>query len=338
MIGYLVGQSRQNGLPDRQVATRVGTCGDRRRAVRPAYRGRPALPLPTDTAEAARSRGKGQAMRTPPGAVVVGVEEGADASRAVRWAAAEAESLPAPLHLVHALQIGYREFPATPGEYRWFRRRADRVISAAREAVGGSFSGSLSSEIIDQDAAPALVAASAEARLTVVGSHGHSIGFELLVGSVSLHLAHHASSPVVVVREQADPAARRIVVGVDGSADSEAAIGFAFDVASRHALPLTALHGWAERFQEVGDLGGRINAHDGLLRAALVPWTAKYPEVALTAEAAAVHPSRLLVDASAHAGLLVVGARGRTAFAGMRLGSVGQAALHHAHCPVVIAR
>jgi nucleotide-binding universal stress UspA family protein len=46
---------------------------------------------------------------------------------------------------------------------------------------------------------------------------------------------------------------------------------------------------------------------------ALAPWRTKYPDVAVTAQAAAVHPAR-------------------------RLGSIGQAALHHAHCPVAVAR
>jgi nucleotide-binding universal stress UspA family protein len=50
------------------------------------------------------------------------------------------------------------------------------------------------------------------------------------------------------------------------------------------------------------------------------------------------HPAPVLVDASAHAQLLVVGSRGHGAFAGMLLGSVSQHCVHQARCPVVVIR
>jgi len=51
-----------------------------------------------------------------------------------------------------------------------------------------------------------------------------------------------------------------------------------------------------------------------------------------------LRPVVLLVAASEHAQLLVVGSRGRGAFTGMLLGSVSYHCLQNAHCPVVVFR
>jgi nucleotide-binding universal stress UspA family protein len=50
------------------------------------------------------------------------------------------------------------------------------------------------------------------------------------------------------------------------------------------------------------------------------------------------HPAEVLVNASAHADLLVVGHRGHSAFTGMLIGSVSIHCVTHAHCPVVVVR
>lgn len=74
-----------------------------------------------------------------------------------------------------------------------------------------------------------------------------------------------------------------------------------------------------------------------MLDRAVERWAAKYPDVQVTTTAAQGTLTHQVIDASKGANLLVVGSRGHGAFAGMLLGSVSQAAVRHAHCPVAIA-
>ena len=64
-----------------------------------------------------------------------------------------------------------------------------------------------------------------EAEMLIVGSRGH--GWTAQTFSVSQHLVRHAPCPVVVVRPPASPDADRIIVGLDGSEESIAALRFA---------------------------------------------------------------------------------------------------------------
>lgn len=65
-------------------------------------------------------------------------------------------------------------------------------------------------------------------------------------------------------------------------------------------------------------------------------WLDKHPDLDLRRTVVRGHAGKILVDESRGAQLLVVGARGRGGFRGLRIGSVGQAAIHHAHCPVAV--
>ncbi|MGW7607396.1 universal stress protein [Streptomyces sp. NPDC054766] len=63
----------------------------------------------------------------------------------------------------------------------------------------------------------------------------------------------------------------------------------------------------------------------------------EFPDLTVTSELVRTHsPAGALVDASAHADLVVVGARRPVHRLGTPLGRVVHAVLHHAHCPVVV--
>ena len=79
-------------------------------------------------------------------------------------------------------------------------------------------------------------------------------------------------------------------------------------------------------------------AAERLLAAATAGVRAEMPDLELTELAVPAPADRLLVDLSAASSLVVVGSRGRDAFADLLLGSVAQRVLQAAHCPVAVVR
>jgi nucleotide-binding universal stress UspA family protein len=109
---------------------------------------------------------------------------------------------------------------------------------------------------------------------------------------------------------------------------------------------VTALHTYA--FPTTGEAGDMLplvydetqlrEEETAVLGEALAGWREKYPDVTVTPVVARDRAARALVGASHQASLVVVGSRGRGGFTGLLLGSVSQALLHHAGCPVAVVR
>ena len=89
----------------------------------------------------------------------------------------------------------------------------------------------------------------------------------------------------------------------------------------------------------VKELGATADAAAELLAERLAGWSEKYPDVTVE-RAICRRPSaaEVLLAQAAHAQLVVVGTGGRGALTGLVLGSVSQALLHHAPCPVAVIR
>jgi nucleotide-binding universal stress UspA family protein len=152
---------------------------------------------------------------------------------------------------------------------------------------------------------------------------------------------------VVTVRRAQDPEARRVVVGIDRTPEASEAIAFAFQLASDLRVDLTAIHTWnapslygagAELLPMPTDVGTDVHEQHQALADDLATWQQKFPAVPLTIEAIPGRAAAVLVDASEHAEIVVVGSRQRQSVSGLILGSVSEKVLHHARCPVVIAR
>ncbi len=189
-----------------------------------------------------------------------------------------------------------------------------------------------------------LLTATDGARLCAVGSRGHGRVEGVWLGSVSQHLARHATCPVAVVRPPHDPDARQILVGVDGSGHSDTALRFACERASLSGESVLAVYGYQHRSRQDGGLGGSptdrdaaaVEDADRMLAESVSEVKGDYPDLALRTVARVGGAGKALAELSTEASLVVVGSRGRGAFEGMLLGSVSQEALHRAACPVVV--
>jgi nucleotide-binding universal stress UspA family protein len=167
------------------------------------------------------------------------------------------------------------------------------------------------------------------------------------LGSVTVAMAAYASCPVVVVRgaesESSERSGLPVLVGVYGAPTSEAAVAFAFEAASLRGVPLLAVHTWGDL---VVDLGlapmpewEAFEAEEQLLMTErLAGWMEKYPDVPVEVLITRDRPAHGLLPQAARAQLVVIGARRRGEFSGSVLGSVGNAMLQRAPCPVAVVR
>ena len=144
---------------------------------------------------------------------------------------------------------------------------------------------------------------------------------------------------------------QRIVVGVDASPPSVDALRRAAEEARWREAPLEVVYvfsppepvaAWPvlpEHGSDQADIEGeRRKAHERL-EAWLKEVDADLSGVEVTSAVVAdKKPSRVLVERSGDAELIVVGSRGRGGFAGLRLGSVSEQVTRHALCPVLVVR
>ncbi|MET9258592.1 universal stress protein [Amycolatopsis sp. NPDC004079] len=283
-------------------------------------------------------------MNTNP--VLVGVDGSESAAAAARWAAREAVLRHVPLTVLAAFGFTDGSFAGErypPAE--WLEAKeaaAEELLRTVREDLAEA-EPRVRIAVETSPAGPevALREASAKARLLVLGEPTGTLS-GLLAGSPDIDLAAHAHCPVVVVRGTVR-ADGPVVVGVDGSPLSDAAIACAFEEAAVHGVPLAALHVWldADRARLFGDRDFPFEAREAehrMLAQRLAGHGALYPDVRVEQIVEQDRPRDRLIEWSARASLVVLGCRGRGGFTGMVLGSTSHALLHHAECPVLVVR
>jgi nucleotide-binding universal stress UspA family protein len=273
--------------------------------------------------------------------IVVAYDGSPDAQTGLTWAVRTALLTEQPVVAVVATATD----DLTPERSLLWGDHLDEVRESAEKILGEALVADSAVELRAGPVVPVVLEAAQDASLLVVGSRGHGQVAGTVAGSVSQHVARHAACPVVVARPVAHPSARRIVVGVDGSGGSDAAVEFACRRAELTGEDVVVIHGWRDgratgttRREVPAEFMDRIAEEERLLAESVAGVRSAHPDVHIESEAIPVVAWRALADASAAATLVVVGSRGRGAFAGMLLGSVSQQVMHHADCPVAVVR
>ena len=287
----------------------------------------------------------GQAHRP----VVVGVDGSGSGYRAVEWAAAEAVRRGVALRLVSAFSWTTSDHPVWhDGRVAQYR---DQLLEAARHRLSRAARiaedtglGVETTQQVEIGAPIEVLGSEARrARLLVLGDRGLGGVAGLVLGSVAVALAARGACPVVIVRGETGNTDGPVVVGIDGSPVSEAALAFAFDAAAVRGVALVAVHAWSptavdKALEPMMDWDAVADEEDAVLAERLSGWGQKYPQITVRRSVVRDGAARALVDASRGAQLVVVGSRGRGNAAGLLLGSVSHGVLHAAQSPVAIVR
>jgi nucleotide-binding universal stress UspA family protein len=293
--------------------------------------------------------------------VAVGYDGSEAAQQAVRWAAEYAATLQSPLRVVHAWvwplftkNLG----PVKGVEGSGLRHSAESIVAEGIElarqayrplsgvvpgtAAGGAAAGpaEANGDAIDgvmEAGLPAQVLRSAarDARLLVIASRGVGGLLGQLAGSVCLELAGSSPCPLTVIRRPRSPGSP-VLVGIDGTSRSSAALAGAIHLATTLGASLQVIHIDQSRGGDHDEHGRHTPVHgQEVLDHALAEARKLAPELAVSGTL--VHgraASKELLAAAGDADFLVIGTHNREGGPGNTVSAV----LHKARCNVLITR
>ncbi|MFJ5708265.1 MULTISPECIES: universal stress protein [unclassified Streptomyces] len=272
--------------------------------------------------------------------IVAGIDPARNWRLALAWAADEADRRGLALHLVVAVPSSHdtQHVDDTPRRRAQTAAGEDALRTASAWAHGRQPGVRVTTALLDGAPVKVLAGLSRQAAMVVLGSRHLSRTEEFLsAGSLVVPVSAQARCPVVVVGDAEhgtqDPA--YLVVGVDGSESSRAALALAFEEADLRRCALRAVAVWQPPVFTLHTGDTLFHAERRLLSETTAGWAEKYPDVRLTHEVLIGSPVEMLAEAGEHALAVVVGRRGRGGYSGMRVGSVVHGLLHRAHCPVI---
>jgi nucleotide-binding universal stress UspA family protein len=282
----------------------------------------------------------------PRDVVVVGVDGSTANDAAIRWAADEATKQGCPLEILTIVDENYSTSPyVTITEVN---KVADSILAGAAALARQRQPGiEVMTEKRFGHASRALRSAGRGARMLVLGRRGRGRFARMLLGSVSSSVGTHAETPTAVIPAQwtASEAADAVVVGIDGSPSSTAALMYAAGLAVRDMSELRVTHVWgpeslftAESVMAYGGLAAWRKEADEFLTMSIAPVRAQFPELKVVEVLHQGQPVHSLTDQATadRARALVVGAHPAPRVAAQLVGSTTHGVLYYADCPVIV--
>lgn len=278
-------------------------------------------------------------MPTP--LIVAGADGSTGGEHALRWAVRRAEASGGSVRAVRAWEYpALTVFPSPlgitlPPAHQMDETTAESLAADVAPVRAGA-EVPIEEVVRRGEAAPVLLQAGADADLLVVGTRGRGRVASVVLGSVSRKVAGSAPCPVAVVPATASlDLDGPVVVGVDGSAGSLAALRWAGRATDG---PIRAVHVFEYPFgpeYAVGDFewSDPIELGHRLVEQAVAETLGDRPDVTLTARRGDAR--EVLAEAGRDAAMVVVGARGATGLEGF-LGSVTTGVASSAPVPVVV--
>jgi nucleotide-binding universal stress UspA family protein len=272
--------------------------------------------------------------------IIVGLTDAAASRRAVDWAARRARDLGQGLLLFSVVGGAVGAVGEDDVVARVIAAATARLETAAAELTASGLDVEI--RVTHGDPVALLVDASKDAALLVIGGEPRGRGRR---GQHGGRLAAGAHCPVVVVPEADGGERRGVVVGVDGSETSNAAIAFAAAEAERVGEPLRVVAAWMP-VAVPGDFGVYPDVYlsdlqgitQGNVDRVVESVTAEHPSLEVTAHVGEGDPAAVIGDHAATASLVVVGSHGRTGFARFLLGSVSEEVLAHLGAVTAVVR
>jgi nucleotide-binding universal stress UspA family protein len=305
--------------------------------------------------------------------VIVGYDTSPESAFALEWATRVAQHRGCALRVISAADIDLSSVElARPGIQEMYldqaRQQAQEGADLARTFAAGL---EVTSEGQPGSAAGALVNASRQGALLVVGHRVRSLLPDTLLGSVAFKATHHAACPVAIVRKSPRPlpsAAHPVVVGVDGSEHGTRAVHEAARLAADTGSFLRIVVAWQrpsqERWaravarhtlaQQNSSQRGGAGAQTPLVyekivaeieqRAQRIAQQAAdevrqgHPDLRTELHVCEGAADRVILEASADASMIAVGARGLGDLQNLNLGSISRKVMQQAECAVYLVR
>jgi nucleotide-binding universal stress UspA family protein len=273
--------------------------------------------------------------------VVVAVDGGLASKAALDWAILRTHSAHVSLEIVTVTAID-SDFPGGPeSDYR--TTFEDALYDASERARAATAGTPINARLLPGLPHEAIIEATRNADLLVLGSNAASALAGVMHGTLSLKIAGRAACTVVVVPVNWAPRRGPVIAGWTDHPIADRALDVAAREAERAHKDLHIVHAWSmptaiplegEPTEEM--LSREERAHRTLLADAAQRIRNEHPDLTVIEQLQPDDAAAAIVDAASHASLTVVGSHGRGAIASLLLGSVSHAVLLALRAPVAV--